>query len=230
MGQLLFQFAVSNALLACGLAALALLVGRLSDRPRLAHALWLLVLIKLVTPPLIPIPLNLTAHDVTDDPGSLVLAAPVPADSLATGIEAASATDSNQPLPTPPVGFWPSCWSVFAAIWQPLVAGIWLTGTGLVLVVSLIARAAIPKTCCRHSWQTAGRAPATAGSTDCPDAWIAASTANLHHIGQVNPRWSGGPEDPSRWCCPNRSPGDWASSKRTGSWRTNWPMCGVAIT
>src|SRR5262245_25460491 len=45
-----------NALLAGALALAALAVGRLSRRPALVHSLWVLVLLKLVTPPLVSLP------------------------------------------------------------------------------------------------------------------------------------------------------------------------------
>src|SRR6266851_4295074 len=50
----LLETALSNALAASLLALLAFAVSRWR-RPALAHILWLLVLVKLVTPPLVPI-------------------------------------------------------------------------------------------------------------------------------------------------------------------------------
>src|SRR4051812_38404526 len=52
----LLHAGLSNALMAAVLALPAAAVARLGRRPALAHALWLLVLLKLLTPPLIPIP------------------------------------------------------------------------------------------------------------------------------------------------------------------------------
>jgi beta-lactamase regulating signal transducer with metallopeptidase domain len=51
----LLEFGLSNALVASGLAALAAVAGRLCRRPALTHGLWLLVLVKLVTPPVWPV-------------------------------------------------------------------------------------------------------------------------------------------------------------------------------
>src|SRR5262249_31705060 len=48
----LLRTSVSNAVAATVLALLAAIVGRVVRRPALTHALWLLVLVKLVTPPL----------------------------------------------------------------------------------------------------------------------------------------------------------------------------------
>jgi beta-lactamase regulating signal transducer with metallopeptidase domain len=54
----LLRVGLGNAVLAAGLALLAAGVGRVCrQRPALVHALWLLVLLKLVTPPLIQVPL-----------------------------------------------------------------------------------------------------------------------------------------------------------------------------
>ncbi|MBS0205644.1 MAG: hypothetical protein JSS49_22300 [Planctomycetes bacterium] len=48
----LFNFAVINALTIVPLALLVWVISRIAKRPALAHALWVLVLLKLVTPPL----------------------------------------------------------------------------------------------------------------------------------------------------------------------------------
>src|SRR5947209_7780349 len=47
--------AVANLAVAALLAVLATLAGRFCRRPALVHSLWLLVLLKLVTPPLLPL-------------------------------------------------------------------------------------------------------------------------------------------------------------------------------
>jgi bla regulator protein BlaR1 len=56
--NILLHMALANVLCATGLALLALTVGACCRRPALVHGLWLLVLIKLVTPPLFPITLS----------------------------------------------------------------------------------------------------------------------------------------------------------------------------
>ncbi len=53
----LLRLLLTNAAAAGLLAALAFAVSRLVRRPALAHGLWLLALLKLVTPPLVPLPL-----------------------------------------------------------------------------------------------------------------------------------------------------------------------------
>ncbi|HEX5104636.1 MAG TPA: M56 family metallopeptidase [Pirellulaceae bacterium] len=49
---------LKNAILVVPLAGLALGVGRFSKRPALAHALWLIVLVKLLTPPIVDVPVG----------------------------------------------------------------------------------------------------------------------------------------------------------------------------
>lgn len=56
MTDLLFQIGLSNACFALVLALVAMLVGAKGRRPHLAHLLWLLVFVKLVTPPLVTLP------------------------------------------------------------------------------------------------------------------------------------------------------------------------------
>src|SRR6516225_2114266 len=51
----LMTFGLANAVCAALLALVALLVGRFCRRPAVLHGLWLLVLLKLVTPPFWPI-------------------------------------------------------------------------------------------------------------------------------------------------------------------------------
>jgi beta-lactamase regulating signal transducer with metallopeptidase domain len=53
--DLLWQVGVGNALAAAALAVPAALAGWIGRRPALTHALWLLVLIKLLTPPFYPL-------------------------------------------------------------------------------------------------------------------------------------------------------------------------------
>ena len=59
MVDLLLQMALSNTCFALAIAGVAVLVGAKGKRPQLAYALWLLVLVKLVTPPALTIPIGL---------------------------------------------------------------------------------------------------------------------------------------------------------------------------
>jgi WD40 repeat protein/beta-lactamase regulating signal transducer with metallopeptidase domain len=58
----LVEVGLANAVVAALLAGVALLVERRSRRPALTHALWALVLLKLITPPLFRIPVPGLSH------------------------------------------------------------------------------------------------------------------------------------------------------------------------
>jgi len=57
MTDFFFQIGLNNACLALALGIVALVVGATTKRSHLAHLLWLLVFVKLVTPPIVTIPL-----------------------------------------------------------------------------------------------------------------------------------------------------------------------------
>ena len=66
MIDLLIQIGLSNVCIALVLAIIALVVERSFKRPQLSYLLWLLVFIKLLTPPLVSIPV-LTVEGLTDN-------------------------------------------------------------------------------------------------------------------------------------------------------------------
>ena len=53
------NIALINAVTVLPLALLVYVVGRLARRPALTHALWVLVLLKFVTPPLFNLPVTI---------------------------------------------------------------------------------------------------------------------------------------------------------------------------
>ena len=57
MTDFFFQMGLSNACLSLALGIVAMVVGAKARRPHLAHMLWLLVFIKIVTPPMLRIPI-----------------------------------------------------------------------------------------------------------------------------------------------------------------------------
>ena len=61
MMETIFQLGISNAAIACLLAIVAYSVGVYANRPKLTHLLWVLVLVKLVTPPIFNLPLTFNA-------------------------------------------------------------------------------------------------------------------------------------------------------------------------
>jgi WD40 repeat protein/beta-lactamase regulating signal transducer with metallopeptidase domain len=102
----LLSFGAANALCAAVLAAFALLVGRYCRRPALLHGLWLLVLLKLVTPPLWPI----TVAEMPDEPDTTVATpSPTPLEppmDSSFGVEDAALLNyfSDQPTTPKPIG------------------------------------------------------------------------------------------------------------------------------
>lgn len=99
----LVQHGLSNLLAATVLAIMVLIITRLGRRPALAHSLWLIVLVKLVTPPLILVPLPwLTAASSLEEKGA---ASPVgtafPVDSPPVPAALAAADDVMEKLNLP---------------------------------------------------------------------------------------------------------------------------------
>ena len=62
--ETLFGAGLSNAACAAGLAVLAWLISQVFRRPALSHALWVLVLLKLVTPPIWNVPISIPAVSI----------------------------------------------------------------------------------------------------------------------------------------------------------------------
>ena len=56
--QTMLEIGLSNAVMALALALVAAGIGLFSPRPAVRHTLWLLVLLKLVTPPMLSIPVT----------------------------------------------------------------------------------------------------------------------------------------------------------------------------
>jgi beta-lactamase regulating signal transducer with metallopeptidase domain len=144
----LLHVGFSNAVLATGLAALAAGVTCVCRRPALAHALWLLVLLKLLTPPLVPIPVPWFARssspedrvEATLPVGELLFnRAGLPEEPAGDVAEAASQdqpeAQSEQVFagpssvdPSTDLGP-PSLVSRFS--WEPVLLALWLTGSAV---------------------------------------------------------------------------------------------------
>ena len=110
----LLSVALSNAIVATLLAAIVAVAARVCRRPIVVHALWLLVLLKLLTPPLIVVPM---AWPQTTDPMALsqedsVIDLPaLPEESVSSEVD---------PLPAipPPI-----------VSWEIVVVTLWLMGS-----------------------------------------------------------------------------------------------------
>jgi beta-lactamase regulating signal transducer with metallopeptidase domain len=128
----LLNVGISNAVAAVVLALLAFAVDRVFRRPALSHIAWLLVLLKLVTPPLVQIPLPWPSEPVR------------PTVTLSQALAAVEDADDSK-LPSPAVVFpaverppvinyvTPAAFS-----WTPFVLGAWLAGSCLWWVVAAV--------------------------------------------------------------------------------------------
>ena len=134
--EVLWHAALSNAAWACGLAVLAAVVGRWGRRPALTHGLWVLVLLKLITPPLWSLALpqspevapgngiaeRTTLPESTPEPDRqpdvdlTEESTPTPEPALPPADES-TPEDSAKPSPAP------------AIPWTAALAALWLTGS-----------------------------------------------------------------------------------------------------
>ncbi len=69
----LLEWIVANSVLSLGIAALAIVSSRVFNAPALSHFFWLIALVKLVTPPLVKIPFELS-QEVAVSPTAVVQA------------------------------------------------------------------------------------------------------------------------------------------------------------
>ncbi len=122
----LLEIGLSNALVATLLAAVAWVGARVCRRPALVHGLWLLVLVKLLTPPLLRVPVSWEAAMPLPpaEPAAVPPAAPPPAPdrealrSRLHALEQSPAEAGAEPAP-PPVDV------------RQGIALLWLTGSTL---------------------------------------------------------------------------------------------------
>ena len=155
MSAAIFEAVLGNLAVAAMLSAIALGLSRWIHRPAIVHALWLLVLLKLLTPPLFTVPVRclpaksgVNVAGSTQKPERTVLSESSPAlivesaSRPATRSVAASAASPSPSAPVPlRVGVAPSSTieSVRFPSWESLLLGIWLTGT-LVWVGCVVLR------------------------------------------------------------------------------------------
>ncbi len=136
--ETMLSVGLGNAVTAAGLALVAAAVGRLVRRPALTHGLWLLVLIKLLTPPLWTVPVAWPTAEPPAAPAALPeeMSDPVgPWDVAAEETPEGDASAATAPVEhraeAPPVPAW---------AWPTLLLGGWAAGSlGWLVVMSLRA-------------------------------------------------------------------------------------------
>ncbi|QDU83361.1 Methicillin resistance mecR1 protein [Planctomycetes bacterium Pla163] len=133
MSEFLLTVGLSNLLLSLVLGAAAWCVQRRGRTPWLAHLLWMLVLVKLVTPPLVTAPLFTFASDAAATTAQLDDVSL--ARGTGAGLAALPALGERAPLaaadPTPSNG------PTLAAVATSIALWIWALGSCVVLVLSL---------------------------------------------------------------------------------------------
>ena len=137
MTELLLKIGISNACFSLALALAAVVIAKTTRRPYLANLLWLLVLVKLVTPPLVTIPGffdTTVAVENHSQPSTAPLSNDIaPAVSQSPGLSDGNVLAISQPGP-PPV-------NIFTAALQQArrcAPPVWLLGSVVVLVWSLV--------------------------------------------------------------------------------------------
>ena len=130
--DLLFRIALSNVCISPALAVAAMVVESTFRRPRLAHLLWLLVFVKLLTPPVVSIPV-VTIPDLADL-GAVAVKDPsqVGMDGSADGIAAQTSGGERDASGSGAI------WHAILAQAKPVLSLIWWLGSGVVLVWSLV--------------------------------------------------------------------------------------------
>jgi beta-lactamase regulating signal transducer with metallopeptidase domain len=149
MTESILEYALGNTLLAVPLAVLALAIGRSRRAPALAHLVWVLVLVRLVMPPVASVPwLSLSVPVLRADAAGLV-AEPVPHAVEPHRLDAPAAhREACVPMPEipaalageaavdRPVPLVPSVQSAPAVDPWHVAGVLWMAGTLAILVVS----------------------------------------------------------------------------------------------
>lgn len=139
----LVEYLLANAAAATLLAVVAFVVGLMVRRPAVRNALWVLVLVRLLLPPVWTVPITVPAAELTDESPAVALAnvdpIPAPAAPPAVNNWLADAADGPSAELLPPVPI-PHVEPAASAEPPPPISvftvavGAWLAGFALVLV------------------------------------------------------------------------------------------------
>src|SRR6059058_4148153 len=97
----LLEIGLSNAVVAAVLALPVAGLAAVCRRPALAHALWLLVLVKLLTPPLVTIPVRCLPAKPDPTPAATPPAAPTASSASAPVVQPVIVVEPDPPAATP---------------------------------------------------------------------------------------------------------------------------------
>jgi beta-lactamase regulating signal transducer with metallopeptidase domain len=145
----LLEIGLSNAAMAGVLAVLAAVLCRLYRRPAFAHGLWLVVLLKLVTPPLVPVPLPWfdapeTAEPSAADPVAVFLPAEDGRTHSVNPVDAPLPEQAEAPvLPSQPsIAGAAGGGGIFPVSWWTSILLLWLAGSlcAVICIVRSVSR------------------------------------------------------------------------------------------
>lgn len=173
MTSYLLTAAISNSVVAGLLACVVVCITRWRSNAHVARSLWLLVLVKLVTPPILPIPISSTWSSKVESPIVAEVSAPEfyapKAQSTPTQISASPIGITPQQRTTSPFG-WDEIWR-----WTPqLLVAIWFAGALIFVVVILLRYRAFhrmlvqAKPASEHLAGLAAASAARVGLNRCP--------------------------------------------------------------
>jgi WD40 repeat protein len=152
-----FEAVLGNLAVASAIAVVAFAVSRWARCPALTHTLWLLVLIKLLTPPLVTIPIRClpaqsetlvkspgaasTSHNASESAPVVIVESTQQATNTSTR-ETTATTASTVEANTQPVSHSvvPAQTGRWLPSWESLVLGLW--GVGSLISIGLVVRRA----------------------------------------------------------------------------------------
>jgi beta-lactamase regulating signal transducer with metallopeptidase domain len=141
----LFEIGLVNAALATILAVAVWLITRVWRHPVVVHTLWIVVLVKLIAPPMVPIPFPLSdpnyvvasPHELSDEPVTLMPTADDQSATVGPDVHEQNAT-APRDSPTTQTGKASERRSALESDWTSIIIGVWLTGSVLFLAVSAV--------------------------------------------------------------------------------------------
>jgi beta-lactamase regulating signal transducer with metallopeptidase domain len=129
MTDLLLQMGLSNACFSLAVASAAMFVGARARRPHLAYMLWLLVFVKMVTPPVVALPVAMPWLPAGND-NSPAATRPAAVSELAAETQAATSLAAHAS------SLWSNIGTGLNAA-KPLLASLWLMGSVAVCIWSI---------------------------------------------------------------------------------------------
>ncbi|MEO1009223.1 MAG: M56 family metallopeptidase [Planctomycetota bacterium] len=131
MIDLLLRALASNLAVSACIALAALAVHRSGRAPALAHVLWVVVLVKLVTPPVLTLPL-IPVPQASAPPAEAAMIDPLPMAAAPLAYEPADAATVSPPEVTEVGG------ASASVPWSAVLLGLWCAGSAAVAAGSLV--------------------------------------------------------------------------------------------